>query len=120
MPSLPLWTALPHTLDALLARMVDVRLYPVVPGEGRARCDTRLLGDKAPDPHDWRLWRTGSFLADYANELQTWPVYLRRCTACAAVEVRKEGWRGTVWSARSVGIKRTPGPADVLLGWYQG
>lgn len=123
MPTLPAWTALPVTLDLLLARMLHMREYPIV-DHGRARCSTALLAEKAPDPHDWQLWRTGTFVARYDGRLEQWPVYLRRCSACRSVEVRKEGQRGIVTSAtqpiRRGMTKRTPGAADVLLGWYQG
>jgi hypothetical protein len=67
------------------------------------------------------LWRTGKFLT---ASMEWWPLYLRRCTGCLAVEVRREGQRGYVTSAtqpvRRGMTERTPGPADVLLGWYQG
>lgn len=120
MPSLPAWTALPVSLDLFLGRMLDVREFPVM-NQGKARCDTALIADFAPDPHDWQLWRTGRFLANYMGRTEQWPVYLRRCARCGSVEVRREGWRETITSARpGRRIKRTPGPADELLGWYQG
>jgi hypothetical protein len=119
MPTLPAWTALPATLDLFLGRLLNVSEYPVVE-QGRARCETVLLADKAPDPHDWQLWRRGQFLAHYDGRFEQWPVYLRRCSACKSVEVRRDGWSETIVSARHGVIKRTPGPADVLLGWYQG
>lgn len=120
MPTLPVWTALPVSLDLFLARMLDVHEYPVRE-QGKARCESVLLSDLAPDPHDWQLWRTGRFLAHHAGRVQEWPVYLRRCSKCKSVEVRREGWRGTIASVRpNRPIKRIPGPADELLGWYQG
>lgn len=117
MPS-PLWTALPPRLDLLLGRMLDVQEYPVI-GPSKARCGVSLIVERAPDPHDWRLWRTGTFLASYDARLLRWPLYLRRCAACSAIEVRKEGDSVYVASARKGKTTRTPGPADVLLGWYQ-
>lgn len=120
MPSLPAWTALPVTLDLFLGRMLDVREYPVI-AQGRARCETVLIAEKAPDPHDWQLWRTGRFLAHVGHDFEQWPVFLRRCSACRSVEVRREGMSATIPSVKpGRGIKRTPGPADELLGWYQG
>ena len=123
MPTLPAWTALPASLDLLLGRMLDVREYPVM-SQGRARCQTVLLADNAPDPHDWQLWRTGTFLAHVQPTFEQWPVYLRRCSACKSVEVRRDGASTTVASRvkpiRDVVRKRTPGAADELLGWYQG
>ena len=123
MPTLPAWTALPATLDLLLGRMLDVREYPTF-NQGRARCDIAIVADFAPDPHDWQLWRTGAFLAQYDGQFQQWPVYLRRCSACKSVEVRRDGARGVIQSrskpVRDVVRKRTPGAADELLGWYQG
>lgn len=121
MPAPPLWVALPRTLDLLLGRMTAVREYPV-PTDSAARCDMALLDEHAPDPHDWFLWRTGTFVASYEGQADPWPVYLRRCPACRSVEVRKEGWRERIASIRPSrnGMKRTPGAADVLLGWYQG
>lgn len=123
MPSLPAWMALPPTLDLLLNRMLGVREFPVI-SQGRARCDTALIADNAPDPHDWQLWRTGTFLASHGGQFERWPIYLRRCSACRSVEVRREGWRESLTSRtqpiRDVLRKRTPGPADELLAWYQG
>lgn len=123
MPSLPLWTALPRDLAQFLVRMTGMTEYPVR-DQGRAQCTTVLLADSAPDPHDWQLWRTGTFAAHYDGQIELWPVYLRMCAACRSVEVRKEGQRATVTSAiqpiRRGMTKRTPGAADVLLGWYQG
>jgi hypothetical protein len=123
MPALPLWTALPRDLFQFLERMTDTTQYPVV-DQGKSRCTAVLLADGAPDPHDWQLWRTGTFVATYDQRIERWPVYLRMCAACRSVEVRKEGMRGTVSSAiqpvRRGMTKRTPGAADVLLGWYQG
>ena len=120
MPHLPAWTALPVTLDLFLGRMLDVREYPVI-AQGRARCETALIAERAPDPHDWQLWRTGNFLAHVDGRFENWPVYLRRCSACRSVEVRREGWRQTIDSVKPRRVKaRTPGRADELLGWYQG
>ncbi|MCA1570841.1 MAG: hypothetical protein LC798_11090 [Chloroflexi bacterium] len=123
MPPLPLWTALPASLDGLLVRMLNVSEFPVAVA-GRARCTVDLIADGAPDPHDWQLWRTGVFVAFYANHAQHWPLYLRRCSGCGAVEVRKDGMGGTVASVhrphRRAVTRRTPGPSDALLGWYQG
>lgn len=120
MPSLPPWTALPVTLDLLLNRLSDVREFPVIE-QGRARCDAALLTDLAPDPHDWQLWRTGNFLANREGRFEWWPIYLRRCSRCKSVEVRRKGWSETIASARpGRAIRRSPGPADELLGWYQG
>jgi hypothetical protein len=120
MPSLPAWTALPVSLDLFLGRMLNVSEFPVI-SQGRARCQTVLIADKAPDPHDWQLWRTGQFLAHYDGRFEQWPVYLRRCAACKSVEVRREGWRQVIDSTRPRRVKpRNPGPADELLGWYQG
>lgn len=120
MPSLPAWTALPVSLDLFLTRMLGVREYPVI-AQGKARCQTVLIADHAPDPHDWQLWRTGRFLAQYDGRFEQWPVYLRRCSSCRSVEVRRQGWSETIGSARpNRPITRTPGPADELLGWYQG
>ena len=119
MPTLPAWMALPATLDLLLTRMLDVREYPVV-SQGRARCDIGLIADNAPDPHDWQLWREGRFLASVEGRFEQWPIYLRRCSACRSVEVRREGWRQTIRSNRPRAVTRNPGPADELLGWYQG
>ena len=120
MPSLPAWTALPASLDLFLGRMLDIREHPVIE-RGKARCDTTIQADLAPDPHDWQLWRTGRFLAHYQGHYEQWPVYLRRCSRCKSVEVRRGGWRETIASARpGHAIRRTPGNADELLGWYQG
>ncbi len=120
MPSLPAWTALPSTLDLLLNRLLDVREYPVV-SQGRARCETVLIADNAPDPHDWQLWRTGNFLASYDGRFEQWPVYLRRCATCKSVEVRREGLSSYwVHMVTKVGGHMTRGPDDELLGWYQG
>jgi hypothetical protein len=120
MPTLPAWTALPATLDLFINRMLDVHEYPVV-NQGRARCSMSLIADKAPDPHDWQLWRTGTFLASIDGRFETWPVYLRLCSSCKSVEVRREGWSQVIDSTRPRRVRpRTPGPADELLGWYQG
>ena len=117
MPAPPLWLALPAHLDHLLMRLTEVRQYPLIPS-ARPDCNR---GPDAPDGHDWVLWRTGHFLTTTG---EWWSLYLRRCTGCLSVEVRKEGMRGTVTSAtqpaRRGMTKRTPGAADVLLGWYQG
>ncbi|HET7664604.1 MAG TPA: hypothetical protein VFK56_00665 [Mycobacterium sp.] len=117
MPAAPLWLALPAHLDHLLLRLAEVKQYPLIPS-GRPDCNR---GPDAPDGHDWVLWRSGKFLTASG---EWWPLYLRRCTGCLAVEVRKEGMRATVTSVtkpiRRGMTLRTPGPADVLLGWYQG
>lgn len=122
MLSQPLWTALPTSLAHLLDRLSQVVEYPVI-DVGRARCRMGLVSDRAPDPHDWQLWRSGVFLARYDDAWQSWPVYLRRCPACGSVEVRRDGESrviASVMPAKRLARKRTPGASDVLLGWYQG
>lgn len=121
MPLPPRWTALPATLDVLLARMVDVQCYPEVSGDGRAQCAMRIRTDFAPDPHDWRLWRTGTFAASYLNRTQLWRLRLRRCTACRGIEVREERWRPYMPSIRSRRrVSYQPSREEELLGYYRG
>jgi hypothetical protein len=120
---LPKWTALPANLDALLARLENVRSYPVPSNQGQGRCDMGLMQPEAPDPHDWHLWRTGSFLTFYADRPARWQLELRECARCAAIEireVRKGAFIPSARRARSVFKVRPQPREDEVLGWYHG
>jgi hypothetical protein len=115
----PLWTALPSRLDLLLERMTDVIRYPERARDGRATCGIALIDPMAPDPHDWRDFREGQFLAIYNNRIERWQLRLRMCV-CGWVEVRKEGLRGVIPSARTLWRRRpVPGQAELIVGYYQ-
>lgn len=121
MPVPPRWIALPATLDALLARMVNVQHYPEPTGDGRARCGIGLYAARGPDPHDWRLWRVGDFAAWYRNRPQMWRLILRRCTACKGIEVREERWKQYIPSAMSRRrVTHKPSREEELIGYYRG
>lgn len=108
------------SLGLLENQLLDVCEYPVI-NQGKARCDIGIIADLAPDPHDWQLWKTGRLVIPVSGVVEQWPVYLRRCSKCGSVEVRREGWRQTIDSMKPRRVKpRTPGPADELLGWYEG
>ena len=120
---LPKWTALPGNLDALLARLEGVRTYPVPASQGQGRCDMGLMKPEAPDPHDWHLWRTGTFLAFYDQRPTRWSLQLRECSRCEAIEVREVRPGGYVPSARRAQrvFKVRPHPVeDEVIGWYHG
>ncbi len=118
---LPKWTALPVNLEALLARMENVRSFPVPSNQGQGRCDMGLMQPEAPDPHDWHLWRTGSFPTFYANRPARWQLELRECARCSAVEIREVRQGSFIPSARSRRnvVRRLP-REDEVLGWYHG
>lgn len=116
-PAAPFWIALPRSLDSLLSRMVGVREYPAPLVAWRAACSS---GPDAPDGHDWHLWRTGTFIALYEARVQRWSLRLRRCSACRAIEVRKEGNDGIVDLAAASGVRLKPLQSDELIGWYAG
>ncbi len=116
-PAIPLWTALPKSLDLLIGRMVGLQEYPVPTVAWKADC---LRGPDAPDGHDWHRWRTGTFVAAYVGEIHHWSLTLRRCSACQSIEVRKEGNDGIRGLAASGGIRMKPLQSDELIGWYAG
>ena len=124
MPALPKWTALPSRFDLLEARMLNVVEYPVPDSQGRARCD-QAIGTNASvaDPHEWHRWRTGTFMAAYDGRLESWPLQIRRCAACAGLEVRivrKGSYIPSRLRARRV-FKVRPQPIeDEVVGWYHG
>jgi hypothetical protein len=124
MPALPKWTALPATFDLLEARMLNVTEYPLSSSQGKARCDV-TIGTNAPvvDPHDWRTWRTGTFMASYDGRVESWPLQIRRCAACDGIEVRivRQGrYVPSLLRQRRV-FKVRPRPIeDELVGWYHG
>jgi hypothetical protein len=118
---LPKWTALPVNLDALLARLEDARSYPVPTSQGQGRCDMGLMQPEAPDPHDWHLWRSGTFLTFYANRPARWSLELRQCVRCAAVEIREVRKGSFIPSRRSRrNVVRHLPREDEVLGWYHG
>lgn len=120
MPS-PLWTALPASLDNLLARMIGVTSYPIPTVTGAARCEVDLLAHDAPDPHDWRPWRSGVFIAAHDGRVQQWSLLLRRCPRCRWTEVRRDEEATRVASTRRGRRPRdpkAPGRAVDVLGWY--
>ena len=124
MPALPKSSALPARFDLLETRMLGVTEYPVPASDGRARCN-QSFGTNAlvADPHDWRRWRIGTFVASYDQRIERWPLQLRRCTACEAIEVRivRAGtYIPSVRRARRV-FKVRPQPVeDEVIGWYHG
>lgn len=118
---LPKWTALPVNLDALLARLDDARSYPVPASQGQGRCDMGLMQPEAPDPHDWHLWRSGTFLTFYEKRPARWSLELRQCSRCGAVEIREVRKGSFIPSRRSRrNVVRHLPREDEVLGWYHG
>lgn len=122
MPALPKWTALPARFDLLEARMLNVTQYPVPDSQGKARCDQTIgTNELIADPHDWRKWRTGTFMASYGGRVEPWPLQIRCCTRCRGLEVRIVRQGAYIPSRirqRRVFRVRPQPIEDEVVGWY--